>query len=77
MRETYPHNIFLGKIDWHFAFHVRAFEHHTSVFMKLAKIIGILQLIPNWSPFFSLEVLVWISSKVLEQETIVSPLCVH
>nr|CAH0113111.1 unnamed protein product [Daphnia galeata] len=51
-----------GKIDWHFAFHVRAFEHHTSVFMKLAKIIGILQLIPNWSPFFSLEVLVWISN---------------
>ncbi|XP_046463735.1 F-box only protein 47-like [Daphnia pulex] len=51
-----------GKIDWHFAFHVRAFEQHTYVFVKLAKTIGILQLIPNWSPYFSLEVLVWISN---------------
>ncbi|XP_046639281.1 uncharacterized protein LOC124320439 [Daphnia pulicaria] len=51
-----------GKIDWHFAFHVSAFEQHTYVFVKLAKTIGILQLIPNWSPYFSLEVLVWISN---------------
>lgn len=54
---------FQGQIDWSFAFNVRAFQQHTNVFFKLAKTIGILQLIPNWSPSLSLEVLVYISSK--------------
>ncbi|XP_045035295.1 F-box only protein 47-like isoform X1 [Daphnia magna] len=51
-----------GQIDWSFAFNVRAFQQHTNVFFKLAKTIGILQLIPNWSPSLSLEVLVYISN---------------
>lgn len=54
--------LFLGQVEWNFAFNVRAFQQHTSYFVMLAKIISILPLVPNWSPFLSLEVLVYISS---------------
>lgn len=52
----------LGHLDWSFAFSVRAFQKHSKVFLTLAKIIGTLPLIPHWSSFHSLEVLVYISS---------------